>query len=91
MGSELSCTPGKQWGGGMGGESEVTRSLPLSPSSLPSFFFREFFSLALLSERLEQAKFAVKLHFANFIYKKIVMQSLTCWKRLVYLLCYIEK
>ena len=41
-------------GGGEGGESES--SLPLLTSSLPSFFFlREFFSLALLSERLEQA------------------------------------
>ena len=42
--------------GGGGGESERS-SLPLSPSSLPSFFFffREFFSRALLSERLEQA------------------------------------
>ena len=30
----------------------------LSPSSLPSFFFRrEFFSRALLSERLEQATY----------------------------------
>ena len=93
MGSELSCTPGKQWGGGGGGGGEggVKSSPPPPPPSLPSFFFREFFSLALLSERLEQAKFAVKLRFADFIYKKIVMQSLTCWKRLVYLLCYIEK
>ena len=49
-----------------------------------------FFSLALLSERLEQAKFAVKLRIADFIYKKIVMQSLTCWKRLVYLMLYRE-
>ena len=42
MGSELSCTPGKRGGGG--------------PSSSPRFFFLlEFFSPALLSERLEQA------------------------------------
>ena len=45
MGSELSCTPGKRgggrWNGGEGGESEREResSLPLSPSSRPSFFF----------------------------------------------------
>ena len=60
MGSELSCTQGKRgeggWNGG-GDENERTRSLPLSPSSRPSIFFflREFFSRALLSERLEQA------------------------------------
>ena len=28
-------------------------------------------------------EFAVKLHVANVIDKKIVTQSLTCWKRLV--------
>ena len=44
MGSELSCTPGKQAGGGRkGGES----SLPLSPSSLPSFFFSSWIFLPL--------------------------------------------
>ena len=38
------------------------RSLPLSPSSLPSFFFlREFFCRALPSERLEQAKLQLAL------------------------------
>ena len=52
MGSELGCIPGKR--GGRWRERE--RSLPLSPSSRPSFFFLcEFFSRALLSERLEQA------------------------------------
>ena len=69
MGSELSCTPEKRGGGGEqggGGESDLPssppapegeRSLPLSPSSLPSFFYlREFFSCSLLSERLEQTR-----------------------------------
>ena len=43
---------GKTGGGGRGRAS----SLPLSPSSLPSFLFlREFFSRSLLSEPLEQA------------------------------------
>ena len=52
-GASLNCTPRKRGRGG--GEQET--SLPLSPSSLPSFLFlREFFSRALLSERLEQAK-----------------------------------
>ena len=52
-GSELSCTLGKQAGGGRkGGES----SLPLSPFSLPSFLFLFVnFSPTLQSERLEQA------------------------------------
>ena len=39
-----------------GGARERENASPPSPSSLPSFFsLREFFSLALLSERLEQA------------------------------------
>ena len=43
VGSELSCIPGKRWGGGGMGERES--SLSLSRSSLRSFFFlREFFS-----------------------------------------------
>ena len=40
MGSELRCTPGKR------GVGRLYRS----------FFLREFFSRALLSERLEQAR-----------------------------------
>ena len=61
VGSELNCTPGKRGGGGR----EQGKSLPPSsllyrfpppPPSLPSFFIlREFFSRALLFERLEQA------------------------------------
>ena len=56
MGSDLyTGKTGKGVTGRGGGESERS-SLPLSPSSLPwFFFFREFFSRALLSERLEQA------------------------------------
>ena len=54
MGSELSCKPRKRGEG-----------LPLSPSSLPSFFFflREFLSCALLSERLEHASIFSTNHF----------------------------
>ena len=53
-GASLNCTPRKR--GGRGGGAQET-SLPLFPSSLPSFLFlREFFSCAPLSERLEQAK-----------------------------------
>ena len=49
-------TPGKRGrGGGVGGRARERRYLQ-SPSSLPSFFFlREFYSRAVLSERLEQA------------------------------------
>ena len=56
VGSELNCTPGKRGGGGkLGAESE--RTSPFPPLVCPRFFFlREFFSRALLSERLEQAK-----------------------------------
>ena len=60
--SELNCTPGKRGKRGMRGEwgkSEGTHSLqvpsPLFPF-LPSIIFREFFSTALLYERLEQAR-----------------------------------
>ena len=53
MGSELSCTPGKRGGTG-GGARELSPLFPLY-SSLVFFFLREFFSRALLSERLEQA------------------------------------
>ena len=62
VGSELNCTPGKRGKRGMRGEwgkSEGTHSLqvpsPLFPF-LPSIIFREFFSTALLYERLEQAR-----------------------------------
>ena len=42
--------------GETGGARERENASPPSPSSLPSFFsLREFFFLALLSERLEQA------------------------------------
>ena len=67
MESELSCTPEKRGRGGTGGG----RFLPLSLSSLPSFFFffsREFFSCALLSERLEQARNHVNLYNYLFIF-----------------------
>ena len=53
MGSELSCTPGKQGGGEEGG-AIVLSPFPLLVS--PRFLsLREFFSRALLSERLEHA------------------------------------
>ena len=52
MGIELNCTPGKRWGGGPGGRERIP-SLPFSNSPL-SFFLREFFFGALLSERLQQ-------------------------------------
>ena len=52
MGIELNRTPGKRWGGGPGGRERIP-SLPFSNSPL-SFFLREFFSGALLSERLQQ-------------------------------------
>ena len=59
MGSELSCTTGKRGGGdeGPGGESERTPFSPPFPllSPLAFVFFVNFFSGALLSERLEQA------------------------------------
>ena len=48
VGSELNCTPGK-WEGGWGDG--------VSPSV---FFLPEFFSRALLSERLEQASLHLK-------------------------------
>ena len=44
MGIELNCTPGKQWGGGPGGESE---SPPCPFPILPSIFFFVNFSPAL--------------------------------------------
>ena len=54
VGSELNCTPGKRVGWV---PSPFLPSLPLSPSSLPSFLIlREFFSRPLLFLRsLEQA------------------------------------
>ena len=59
VGSELNCTPGKRGGGGARARevpSPFLPSLPLPLPSLPSFFIlREFFSRALLFERLEQA------------------------------------
>ena len=45
VGSKLNCTPGKRGGGGRGGGG-------ISPLF---FFLHEFFSRALLPERLEQA------------------------------------
>ena len=53
MGIELNCTPGKRWGGGGPGGRERIRSLPFSNSPL-NCFLHEFFSCALLSERLQQ-------------------------------------
>ena len=48
LGSELKCTPGKRGEGGGGGGKQ---------KSLPTFMFLcEFFSGALLSEHLEQAR-----------------------------------
>ena len=48
LGSELKCTPGKREGGG---------GRPPKQKSLPSFMFLcDFFSRALLSEHLEQAR-----------------------------------
>ena len=61
MGSELSCTQGKRGGGGRTGGGARARERdrvlsPLLPLVSPRFcFLREFFSRALLSERLEQA------------------------------------
>ena len=59
VGSELNCTPGKRGGGGARARevpSPFLPSLPLPLPSLPSFFILpEFFSRALLFERLEQA------------------------------------
>ena len=72
MESELSCTPEKRGRGGAGGG----RFLPLSRSSLPSFFFffsREFFSRALLSERLEQARNHVNLYNYFLIYILLIV------------------
>ena len=62
VGSELNCTPGK-WGGGGSRESP----LPPFPSSLPSFFFflREFFSRAVLSDRLEQVTLSYTIRSKN--------------------------
>ena len=54
MGSELNYTPGKRGGGNEGGELGL--GLPPAFSLVsPRFFLPEFFSRALLSERLEQA------------------------------------
>ena len=72
MQSELSCTPEKRGRGGTGGGC----FLPLSLSSLPSFFFffsREFFSRALLSERLEQARNHVNLYNYFLIYILLIV------------------
>ena len=52
MGSELNRTRGKRGGGGGGGETRRE-----------FLFVREFFSRALLSDRLEQAKIS---HFKAF-------------------------
>ena len=72
MESELSCKPEKRGRGGTG----EGRFLPLSLSSLPSFFFffsREFFSRALLSERLEQARNHVNLYNYFLIYILLIV------------------
>ena len=61
VGSELNCTAGKR------GEGSRESSLPLFPSSLPSFFFLcEFFSRAVLSERLEQATLSYNIRSKNY-------------------------
>ena len=54
MGGELSCTPGKRGGGGLERENVLSPFPPLVSTRF--FFLREFFSGALLSERLEQAR-----------------------------------
>ena len=69
MGSELSCTPGKQGGEGEEGGARVLSPFPLLVS--PRFFsLREFFSLALQSERLEQANPIVDPLFGPSILRK---------------------
>ena len=61
VGSELNCTAGKREGG-----SRERVPSPFSPLVCPRFFFlREFFSRAVLSERLEQATLSYNIRSKN--------------------------
>ena len=72
MESELSCTPKKRGRGGTGGGA-VSPPFPLLPPLVFFFFSREFFSRALLSERLEQAKNHVNLYNYFLIYILLIV------------------